>query len=318
MKHTILSLVFALALALLSYPWLISRFVRLGIGQKVQAYAPQEHKRKVGTPTAGGVLMCAVVLVAWFLFDRHQAGFLLLFALAGGAAAGFLDDVANVRGLMSLGLRPYQKIALQCAAGFLVGVGVFVLGDTRQYLPGFGMINFGWGIVILALIAVVATANAVNLTDGVDGLAASCSALALFGVMAIALRVSNYSVAVVSAAVLGSVLAFLLFNWHPARLFMGDTGALALGAVLTASMLELHLLWLLPLLGVVFLTETLSVIVNVTAITKFHRRVLRASPLHHHFEELGVNEEQLVLGFAAVSAVAMLLTVAVTRGLHLG
>jgi len=111
-----------------------------------------------------------------------------------------------------------------------------------------------------------------------------------------------------AAALLGTIAAFLLYNWHPARIFMGDTGALGLGAALTAICVEAHLLWLLPLLGIVFAVETASVIVNVTAITRFHRRVFRASPLHHHFEKMGMSEERLVLLFAAGGAVALTLT----------
>jgi phospho-N-acetylmuramoyl-pentapeptide-transferase len=110
------------------------------------------------------------------------------------------------------------------------------------------------------------------------------------------------------------VAAFLLFNWHPARLFMGDTGALALGAAITAIAVQSHLLWLLPLLGIVFVAETLSSIINVTAITRFGRRVFRASPLHHHFEELGIREERLVLLFGSAGVVGLTLTLLIAHG----
>jgi phospho-N-acetylmuramoyl-pentapeptide-transferase len=118
---------------------------------------------------------------------------------------------------------------------------------------------------------------------------------------------------VTTAALIGGLCAFLVFNWFPARIFMGDTGSLALGCALVAASAELHLLWLLPLMGVVFVAETLSVIVNVTAIRRFHRRVFRASPLHHHFEELGLRERRLVACFAAAAAAGTLLTVLYAR-----
>ncbi len=192
--------------------------------------------------------------------------------------------------------------------GVAVGFGLHAAGATAQALPLAGMVKLGWAIVPLSAIAVVATTNAVNLTDGVDGLAASCVALALVGAMVTALWLGAGSAAALAAALLGTIAAFLIYNWHPARIFMGDTGALGLGAALTAISVEAHLLWLLPLLGIVFAIETASVIVNVTAITRFHHRVFRASPLHHHFEKMGIPEERLVLLFAAGGAVALTLT----------
>jgi phospho-N-acetylmuramoyl-pentapeptide-transferase len=296
------------------YPALLTVLVRLGAGQMVQAYNPATHRIKEGTPTMGGVLFCLIAVAAWAIADRGRAGFVIAYALVAGAAVGVLDDVANVRGLGSLGLGVRQKLALQVLVGVLVGLGLHQVGAGVQDLPGAGMVDLGWGIVPLAALAVVATTNAVNLTDGVDGLAGTCVALALGGAIAAGIWLHAPSAVLMAAALLGGVVAFLVFNWHPARVFMGDTGALGLGAALTAIAVQTHLLWLLPLLGLVFLVETLSVIVNVTAITRFGRRVLRASPLHHHLEELGIREERLVLLFAGVAAVAMGLTLLVAHG----
>jgi phospho-N-acetylmuramoyl-pentapeptide-transferase len=165
----------------------------------------------------------------------------------------------------------------------------------------------------LALLAVVSTSNAVNLTDGVDGLAASCTGLAFFGVTMIAVRDLDLHVTILAAALTGSLAAFLVYNWHPARIFMGDTGSLALGCALVAVTAELHLLWILPLLGIVFVVEAASVIVNVTAIRRYGRRIFRASPVHHHFEELGLREQRLVTAFAAVAAMGTMFTVLYAR-----
>lgn len=314
MKHVVLVFGLCLVAALALYPAFLTVLVRLGAGQRVQSYNPVTHRVKAGTPTMGGLLFCAIAVAAWAVFDRNRAGFVIVYALIAGAGIGLLDDLVNVRGLLSLGLRVYQKLALQALAGLLVGLAVWWLGKSAQLIPGAGLVDLGWGIVPLCVLALVAATNAVNLTDGVDGLAGSCVALALIGTTAIALHFNNdYSAAILSAALLGAVCGFLLFNWHPARVFMGDTGSLALGAALTALGVELHLLWLLPLLGIVFVAETLSVIVNVTAITRFGRRILRASPLHHHFEELGLREERLVIAFATVAALAMLVTVLIAR-----
>jgi phospho-N-acetylmuramoyl-pentapeptide-transferase len=293
----------------LLYPALVSALARRRAGQTVAVFAPAMHRVKAGTPTFGGVLFCAIVVVAWLVADRSRAGFVAVFALAGGALLGALDDITNVRVLGKLGLAGREKLAAQCAIGILVGVGLALAGFSKQFFPGLGAPDLRAGVIIVAALAVVATSNAVNLTDGVDGLAASCSVLVFIGITVIAGLAHDRSVVVISAALVGGLAAFLVFNWFPARIFMGDTGSLALGCVLVVLTAELHLLWWLPLLGLVFVIETLSVIVNVTAIRRYGRRVLRASPLHHHFEELGIREHRLVALFAAVAAAATLITV---------
>ncbi|HXZ99403.1 MAG TPA: phospho-N-acetylmuramoyl-pentapeptide-transferase [Candidatus Binatia bacterium] len=296
------------------YPALLTVLVRLGAGQMVQEYNPQNHQVKAGTPTMGGLLFGLIAVAAWLAVDRSRAGFVIAYALVGGAAVGFLDDLANVRGLGSLGLAVRQKLVLQVVVGVAVGFGLHQIGATLQNLPGLGLLDLGWGIVPLAALAVVATTNAVNVTDGVDGLAGSCTAIALVGAVVAGVWLHAPAAVLMGAALLGGVAAFLLYNWHPARIFMGDTGALGLGAALTAIAVEAHLLWLLPLLGIVFAVETASVIINVTAITRFQRRLFQASPIHHHFEKLGIREEHLVLLFAGAGAVALALTLLVAHG----
>jgi phospho-N-acetylmuramoyl-pentapeptide-transferase len=300
----------SLVVGLLLYPALIATLARLRAGQRVQSYGPATHLVKAGTPTMGGILFCALPVASWLLLDHGRAGFLVVFALVGGAAIGVVDDIANVRGRGALGLLGRQKLVLQVLVGLLLGIGLAVAGLTREVLPGLGVADVGWGIVPLAMLAVVACSNAVNLTDGVDGLAGVCSVIALVAIWAMAQHAGNRPVAVVSASLCGGVLAFLFFNWWPARVFMGDTGSLALGCALVALTAEMRLLWLLPLLGAVFVAETLSVIINVTAITRFGRRVFRASPLHHHFEALGLKEQRLVVCFAGAAVVAAALCAA--------
>jgi phospho-N-acetylmuramoyl-pentapeptide-transferase len=296
------------------YPAFITLLARLGAGQMVQSFNPETHRVKAGTPTMGGVLFCLMAVVVWLVADRGRAGFVIAYAIVAAAGVGLLDDIANVRGLGSLGLGVRQKLVLQAVVGVAVGLGLYQIGATNQDVPGLGLVSLGWGVVPLSAFAVVATTNAVNLTDGVDGLAATCSALALAGGVVAGLWLHAPSAVLLAAALLGGVAAFLVFNWHPARIFMGDTGALALGAALTAIATQAHLLWLLPLLGIVFAVETASVAVNVTAITRFGRRVFRASPLHHHFEALGIREERLVLLFAGSGAIALAITLAIAHG----
>jgi phospho-N-acetylmuramoyl-pentapeptide-transferase len=313
-KHAALVAVLAFAAGVLLYPWLTTQLAARGVGQRVQSYNPSSHLVKAGTPTMGGMLFCAIAAAAWLSFDRTRSGFVLVFALVAGAALGLLDDRANVRGGGVLGISAHQKLVAQAFIGLLVGIGLDVAGATRQYVPGLGAPDLhGAGIIVVSILAVVAVSNAVNLTDGVDGLAASCSIVIFAGLLTVALHQQALPAVIVIAALVGGLAAFLVFNWFPARLFMGDTGSLALGCALVAASAELHLLWWLPLMGIVFVAETLSVIINVTAIRRFHRRLLRASPLHHHFEELGLRERRLVACFTAAAAVGTLLTVLYAR-----
>ncbi|HET9050600.1 MAG TPA: phospho-N-acetylmuramoyl-pentapeptide-transferase [Candidatus Dormibacteraeota bacterium] len=296
--------VLALVVGVALYPYAIGVLARAGAGQQVSAYAPASHRVKMRTPTMGGIGFCVLAALAWVVLDRGRDGFVAVFAIAAGAGLGALDDLANVRGLGALGLIARQKLAGQAGIGLLVGIGLDVAGETRQVIPGFGAPDLGWAIVPLTVLAVLAASNAVNLTDGVDGLCATVAAISLATLWALAAHAQAVGASVVAAALLGGVLAFLAYNWWPARVFMGDTGSLALGCGLVVLAAEVRLLWLLPILGIVFVAETLSVVINVTAITRFGRRVFLASPLHHHFEEKGIRERRLVVTFGAAAVVA--------------
>ncbi|MFN2450947.1 MAG: phospho-N-acetylmuramoyl-pentapeptide-transferase [Candidatus Dormibacteria bacterium] len=309
--RTIGGFITAFVVGLLGYPALITVLARFRAGQRIAEYGlMRAHRVKAGTPTMGGALFVGLVILVYALYDHSRSGFLSIFALSAGALLGMLDDLANVRGEGALGLLARQKLLLQAVLGVLVGIGLHQVGQTRELIPGIGLVDLGWGIVVLASLAIVAATNAVNLTDGVDGLAAACAVIALGTMWVIAVREQQRSPGLISAALVGGLLAFLIFNWWPARVFMGDTGSLALGSVMVVLASELRLLWLLPLLGIVFVAETLSVIINVTAITRFQRRLLRASPLHHHFELSGLREQKLVLCFAGAAAAGALATLA--------
>ncbi|TMC47945.1 MAG: phospho-N-acetylmuramoyl-pentapeptide-transferase [Chloroflexi bacterium] len=310
----LLCLVAGLAL----YPALIGMLARQRAGQRISGYGPATHLVKAGTPTMGGLLFCLLAAITWLLLDHSRAGFVVVFAVLAGGGLGLLDDLDNIRGRGALGLLARQKLALQALIGLLVGIGLHQTGLTRQVFPGLGAVDFGWGVLPLATVAVMACSNAVNLTDGVDGLAAGCSVLTLSATWALAVHVGNRPAAVLSAALVGGLCAFLAYNWHPARVFMGDTGALALGSVVAVLAAELRLLWLLPLLGVVFLAETLSVIINVTAIRRYGVHVFRSSPIHHHFELLGLREQALVVRFAAVAGAGAALAVLVALPMGAG
>jgi len=175
-QHAAVVLVLAFVAGVALYPWLTTQLARGGAGQRVQTYNPSSHMIKIGTPTIGGVQFCAIAVVAWLVFDRTRLGFVVVFALGAGAVLGLLDDRDNVRGRGVFGLGAYEKIGFQALIGLLVGIGLDVAGATRQYFPGLGAPDLrGAGIIVVSILAVIAVSNAVNLTDGVDGLASKPS-----------------------------------------------------------------------------------------------------------------------------------------------
>ncbi len=307
-----------LAAGLWVYPRAISAAHRWRIGQHVREEGPQRHLSKAGTPTAGGVIFVALGLLTVALFDRERGGGILALALALGALLGALDDIQKLAAARNLGLRARFKVLIQVAGGLLLGVLLYRGGFALQFVPGRGLVDLGVWLVPLAALAVVATSNAVNLTDGSDGLAAGLSVLA-FGVLAaLTAHAGQTARAVALAGLAGATLAFLWYNLHPARVFMGDTGSLALGTALAVGATEAHLLWLLPLLGLVFAIETLTVIIQVVSFKTTGRRVFRMSPLHNHFDLLGWHEERIAALFWTVGAVcAVLVSMLAWRGLAL-
>lgn len=307
MPRTLAAALAAFLCGVAGYPLLISALYRFRLGQPIREEGPPTHLRKAGTPTAGGVLFILLALIMVALYDREVGGALLALALLLGALLGALDDYQKFRAGRNLGLRARHKIVVQAAVGAGLGYLLYRAGFGAQHVPGRGLVQLGIWIVPLAALAIVATSNAVNLTDGSDGLAAGLAGLA-FGILA-ALSVANGQIprAIALAGLTGALLAFLWFNLPPARLFMGDTGSLALGTALATAAIEARLLWLLPLLGLVFLVETLTVIIQVVAFKGTGRRVFHMSPLHNHFELMGWHEGRILLLFWAAGVVSAIL-----------
>lgn len=297
----------SLVVGVLMYPSLISAFLRWKVGQPIREEGPQAHRSREGTPTAGGLLFVVLGAVAILIMDRRGEGLLLALALLVGALVGGLDDFQKLAAGRNLGIRARVKILLQAAMGIGLAALLYRAGFAGQYVPGRGLVSLGVWLVPLAALAIVATSNAVNLTDGSDGLAAGLTAIAFVILAALAVRAGQFGWAGALAGVAGAVLAFLWYNLHPARLFMGDTGSLALGTALAVAAIEAHLLWLLPLLGLVFALETLSVIVQVAVFQRTGRRLLRMSPLHNHFHLMGWGDERIAAVFWAAGAASALL-----------
>lgn len=311
----VMSFFSSLCIVLLLGPVVIPSLRKLKLGQRVRDDGPVTHRAKEGTPTMGGVLIMGGVLPTVLFFGRLAATerlnpgrmellLPLVVVCAGYALVGFADDFIKVVRRRSLGLRARHKLLWQVLlAGVLtaavqhldLGTHVIVPYVLRSYELG------SLGYSLLGCLVVVGTANAVNLTDGLDGLAAGTCAVAFGVYWLIAVAARRSELAVFAAAFAGACLGFLKYNFHPARVFMGDTGSLALGSALGGLALLTKTELVLPVLGGVFVVETLSVIMQVLSFRLTGKRVLKMSPLHHHFELCGIPEKRVVLGFYAAS-----------------
>lgn len=293
---------------------------RLKFGQTIREEGPAWHKSKQGTPTMGGVIfiaaMLAVTLLAmavcqWCLPAKivtaaHANGYVTrLFAglilAVGFGVIGFLDDFIKVVRKQNLGLTSRQKMAAQILVSGAYAATLYFTGMTRMYVPFFGYWEAGVWFIPIAIFIIVAITNATNLTDGVDGLCGSVSVVALMFLLTLCGSLTGYGIIV--SAMAGALAGFLVWNLHPARVFMGDTGSLFIGGVLCAVAFGLEQPFLLVPLGIVYVAETVSVVLQVTYFKITHgKRLFKMSPLHHHFEMSGWSENKIVAVFCAVTA----------------
>ena len=322
----------ALVLCFVLGPPMVRWLKRVRFGQKIRAEGPQAHLTKAGTPTMGGLLIVAAIVVPTLLWGNLHSRplWLALLATVWLGALGFLDDYLRVVKGFPKGLLGRYKLVGQVTLGVLVGVAVLMwpehgLSPTTTQVPFLKLryLDFGWLFVPFVILVITASSNAVNLTDGLDGLASglvAIAALTFAGMCYLSghLKFSGYlnitylpaggELTVFCAALVGAALGFLWFNCHPADVFMGDTGSLALGGALgVVSVLIKREFWLV-LVGGVFVAETLSVMIQVTSFKLTGKRVFRMSPLHHHFELLGWTETRVVLRFYIVGALLALLS----------
>lgn len=300
----IMTLFVAFIIAIVISPFFIPFLQRLKFGQSIREEGPSWHQSKSGTPTMGGiVILLSVVLAAigiGIFFDvMNVETYLLLFVLLGYGLIGFLDDFIKVVMKRNLGLTSKQKLFGQLLIAIIF---FFVLKQTEYEttvaIPGTDIsFDLGWMYVIFLIFMLVGASNAVNLTDGLDGLLSGTAAIAFGTYAVLAYNLEQYEVAIFSIAIVGAVLGFLVFNAHPAKVFMGDTGSLALGGAIAAIAILTKMELLLILIGGVFVLETLSVIIQVTSFKLTGKRVFKMSPLHHHFEMSGWSEWRVVITF---------------------
>jgi phospho-N-acetylmuramoyl-pentapeptide-transferase len=334
--RTVYASLTAMFLALVFGPWLIRRLRELQIGQYIREEGPQEHKKKAGTPTMGGVLIVLSTAVPVLLWADLANAFVLmaLFALTGFSVIGFIDDYAKVAKKQNLGLTSKRKFLLQVLVSVMVGVGLLELSTHSAYstqlivpflkkfhpdLVIHSLLSSGhlWPLAFLPFllfvtIVITGSSNAVNLTDGLDGLAIGCTVIAA-GALTVLTYVSSNArwstyldiqyiprvgeLTVFCGALVGASLGFLWYNAHPAEVFMGDVGSLSLGGTLGVIAVIIKQEILLFFIGGVFVIEALSVILQVGSFKLRGKRIFRMAPIHHHFELLGWSESKVIVRF---------------------
>lgn len=294
------SIAAAFLIAVLLAPLFIPVLRRLKFGQTIREEGPKGHQKKAGTPTMGGIIILLALAFTVIKFSNWSVETMLLLLITlGYGLIGFLDDFIKIVLKRNLGLTAKQKLLGQFAIGAVFYYVLTQIGyDTSVSVPGTSIkVELGWLYLPLVLVMTIGTSNAVNLTDGLDGLLAGTSAIAFGAYAIIAWMSSQMNIAIFSAAVVGAVLGFLVFNANPAKVFMGDTGSLALGGALAGVAILTKTEILLIVIGGVFVMEALSVIIQVLSFKTRKKRVFRMSPLHHHYELGGWSEWRVVTVF---------------------
>ena len=291
-------------LSLLLTAALLPLLKRLKAGQYILSYV-KEHASKSGTPTMGGLAFTAAIIIASFIFCAFSNNRinLTLAITAGFAVVGFLDDFLKIHRRDNQGLKPYQKIIFQLAIAVIAAFYCYVNGITAVNIPFGGGLSFdiGWGVIPLVIFVFIATVNCVNLTDGLDGLAGGTSMayLAFFGAM---LSVTGGGGEFVAFSAVGALAAFLIFNCSKASVFMGDTGSLALGGLMSClSVFSGNVLYI-PVLGIMFVLSGISVIIQVIYYKRTKRRVFLMAPIHHHFQMKGYAESKISYAYFVITS----------------
>jgi phospho-N-acetylmuramoyl-pentapeptide-transferase len=340
--RTVYASLTAMFLAFVFGPWLIRKLRELQIGQFIREEGPQAHQKKAGTPTMGGVLIVISTLVPTLLWADLTNGFVLLaiFSLLAFATIGFIDDYAKVSKQRNLGLTSRKKFLLQILVSFIIGTGLLALATRSAYstvliVPFLKKVHPDlvihsllssphlWPLafvpfLIFVSVVIAGSSNAVNLTDGLDGLAIGCTVIAAGALTVLTYVSSNYrwatyldigyiprvaELTIFCGALVGASLGFLWYNAHPAEVFMGDVGSLSLGGTLGVIAVVIKQEILLFFVGGIFVIEALSVILQVGSFKLRGKRIFRMAPIHHHFELIGWSESKVIVRFWIVALI---------------
>ena len=314
-NETILAIIIAFAVSAILCPIVIPFLHKLKFGQQVREHGPQAHLKKQGTPTMGGLVFLTAVVITSLLYIRDYPRIIpVLFMTVGFGVIGFLDDYIKIVMKRSEGLNPVQKLIGQF---IITGIFVYYLVcsdevGTSMLVPFTGgfehgiYLDLGFLFIPFVFFVVLGTDNGVNFTDGLDGLCTSVTILVATFLTIISIG-ENSGISPITGAVVGSLLGFLLFNVYPAKVFMGDTGSLALGGFVASSAFMMQIPLFIPIIGLIYLVEVLSVIMQVSYFKATHgKRIFRMAPIHHHFELGGWSETRVVAVFSIVTALLCL------------
>ena len=314
-QETILAIIIAFAISAVLCPLIIPFLHKLKFGQQVRQDGPQAHLKKQGTPTMGGlIILSSIIITSLFYISSYPKIIPVLFMTVGFGIIGFLDDYIKIVMKRSEGLNPIQKLIGQFIitgifAWYVVNSGEVGPEMLIPFTGGFqsgSFLHLGIFFVPALFFIVLGTDNGVNFTDGLDGLCTSVTILVATFLTIVAIG-ENTGISPITGAVVGSLLGFLLFNVYPAKVFMGDTGSLALGGFVSASVFMMRMPLFLPIIGFIYLAEVLSVIIQVTYFKKTGgKRIFRMAPIHHHFELGGWSETRVVAVFSIVTAILCL------------
>jgi len=304
----------AFIISLLLGPIIIPALRKLKVGQNIREDGPPTHLAKSGTPTMGGVIILAALLITVLTSGLMSSDMtLLLVSTFGFGLIGFVDDYIKIIKKRSLGLRAYQKLIAQIILAVILAVYQSNTSNsgTKIIIPFLENQYLDLGVLYIPFVVfvVVSIVNAVNLTDGLDGLATGTTIIVLSFYSLVAMNWGNYSIAIFSSALTGACLGFLIHNAHPAKIFMGDTGSLALGGALSAITILMNLPLIFPIAGGIFTLEALSVVIQVASFKLTGKRVFLMSPLHHHYEQKGWKETKVVTIFWFVTAILCIIGV---------
>lgn len=300
LKEVLFPMGVAFLFALLAGPLFIPLLRRMKFGQQIRKEGPQGHQKKAGTPTMGGIIILLALSVAALRFsDKNEELVILLVATLGYGLVGFLDDYIKILFKRSLGLTARQKLLGQLLVSGFVCYMLYRIGhSTDLSIPLTDVsIPLGWLYYPFVVIMMLGMSNAVNFTDGLDGLLSGTSAVAFGAFLIIAMKGHHPESAILAASMVGAVLGFLVFNAHPAKVFMGDTGSLGIGGALSAVAILTKTELLILVIGGVFVFELLSVVIQVVSFKTRGKRVFKMSPIHHHFELVGWSEWKVVISF---------------------
>ena len=309
----IMAIIISFAVSVILCPIVIPILKKMKFGQYIREVGPKSHQSKTGTPTMGGMIILAGVIVTSLIFmivEKNTKIAPVLFMTVGFGLIGFIDDYIKVVKKRNLGLTEIQKFSLQVVVTAVFCVYMIKYIGTSTIIPftgGYEITMPTWLFVIFLFIAVIGTVNGANFTDGLDGLASSVTLIVAVFFTVVSIGMGS-GIEPVTGAVVGGLMGFLLFNVYPARVFMGDTGSLALGGFVAGAAYMMQMPLFILLIGLIYLIEVLSVMIQVTYFKATHgKRIFKMAPIHHHFELCGWSETRIVAVFSVITAVMCLI-----------